>query len=153
MEYKYKYVSFDHQRNELGSFNDLVDKYEKYGTLYVGVDFDNTVLPYQEQSVEGHFGYNDLIQVLKDAKKYGLKICLWTVHSDEDNLKWKIDWFTKHGFEPDFVNDSPLCKHLGERRKPHFNILLDDCAGLETAYRNLYNIVRYIEHKNNIRNV
>ena len=50
----------------------------------------------------------------------------------------------------DYINDSPLLSEYSKDfRKPHFNLLLDDVAGLEASYSILTNVINYIndEHK------
>ena len=62
----------------------------------------------------------------------------------EDWLKWKIDYCKHFGIEPDYVNESPLIKGT---KKPFFNLLLDDRAGLEEAYTLLVNVIDYANSK------
>lgn len=151
--YEYKHVQFNHPKNEEGVFWDLVGKYQKFGTLYIGVDFDNTLLPYtyndhfdEEGNLVVSQGYLDVVSLLRWCKLLGMKLCLWSLPSDQDNLDWKVEWCDMHGIHMDFINESPLLTGLTNQfGKPHFNLLLDDVAGLESAYSVLYNLCEYID--------
>ena len=49
--------------------------------------------------------------------------------------------FSANAEPPDYINESPL---LPGTKKPFFNILLDDRAGLESAYLVLKHVVNYV---------
>ena len=155
---EYRHVGFNHPKNEVGVFHDLIDKYEKYGTLYIGVDFDNTILPYgaddlydydsdNEEGIEMN-GFCDVVELLRWCKLLGLKLCLWTLPDSIDNLCWKMAWCNEKGIHMDYINESPLLRENSKKYgKPHFNLLLDDVAGLESSFSILYNVCEYIENK------
>ena len=46
------------------------------------------------------------------------------------------------GIKPDYINESPIRFDCGGF-KPYFNILLDDRAGLESAYNSLKTVINY----------
>ena len=69
-----------------------------------------------------------------------------TTFSIQKELKWKINYCKHFGIEPDYVNESPLLKGT---KKPFFSLLLDDRAGLESAYYILKNILSYADSKLN----
>lgn len=145
-DYHYCHISLDgHPKNEEGVFWDLVKKYKKYGILYIGVDFDNTLLPYGN-FIKTSFGFFDILNVLRDCKYYGMKLCLWSLPTSDENLEWKVKWCKEHGIEMDYINCSPLMKEYSNKYgKPHFNLLLDDVAGLESSYSILVNLCEYIK--------
>lgn len=145
----FNYMDFglvDHKKSEKNVFNELIEKYHKYGTLYIGVDFDNTLLPYGMDDVpQDILDYGIMIGVLKQAKACGLKLCLWTLPMSEENLQWKIEWCKEKGIEMDYINESPLLSEYSKKfGKPHFNLLLDDTAGLGSAFNILYNLINYL---------
>lgn len=140
-----------HMKSEEKVFKELVEKYHKYGTLYIGVDFDNTLLPYGMDDVpQDNYSYSLIIGVLRQAKACGLKLCLWTLPMSEENLQWKIEWCKEKGIEMDYINESPLLSEYSKKfGKPHFNLLLDDTAGLDSAFNillNLTNYLTFVEH-------
>lgn len=152
--FEYKHINLDHPKNEIGAFNDLVKKYNQFGTLYIGVDFDNTLLPYGATDFFGEDdgllyvdqGFVDIVDLLRKCKSLGLKLCLWSLPTSQENLDWKVEWCKRYGIEMDYINESPLLnEHSQKYKKPHFNLLLDDVAGLESSYSILYNLCQYIE--------
>lgn len=149
----YKHIKLEkHPKNEAGVFKDLSEKFDKFGSLYIGVDFDHTLLPYGKTNLSEEgvaAGFIDIVNLLKRAKSLGLKLCLWTLPTDKENLRWKIQWCKDNGIEMDYINESPLLSELNKDfKKVHFNLLLDDVAGLEASYSILYNLCDYIEEKN-----
>lgn len=144
-EYKHIPLSY-HPKNEEGVYQSLIDKYNKFGTLYIGVDFDNTLWPYGANETDDiPRGFTDILIILQECKKLNIKLCLWTLPTSKENLEWKIQWCKDHNIEMDYVNESPLLSEYNkEFKKPHFNLLLDDVAGLESAYSILFNVLNYI---------
>lgn len=130
----------EHPFFNTGSVERLKKEYETHGKLVVGFDFDNTIF-----DVHNNGGnYSEVITLLQQCKKLGFILCLYTAELREDWLKWKVDYCKHFGIEPDYVNESPL---LPGTKKPFFNILLDDRAGLESAYQTLKQVVEYANSK------
>lgn len=126
----------EHPFFHTGAVERLKKEYETHGKLVVGFDFDNTIF-----DVHNNGGnYSEIITLLQQCKKLGFTLCLYTAELREDWLKWKVDYCKHFGIEPDYVNESPL---LPGTKKPFFNILLDDRAGLESAYQTLKQVVEY----------
>ena len=127
--------NFNHPYNTDGAFERLMTEYLKYDTLYIGFDFDNTIWDYDNYGNK----YEDnpdavhweIVDLLKNCKKIGLKLCLWTSCPKKEDEIIKNDLCRKWGIEPDYLNWSPLSPGA---TKPHFNLLLDDRAGLESTY-------------------
>lgn len=119
-----------------GAVERLKRDYDNHGKLVVGFDFDNTI--FDTHNKGGN--YSDIISLLQKCKKLGFTLCLYTAELREEWLKWKVDYCKHFGIKPDYVNESPL---LPGTKKPFFNILLDDRAGLESAYLTLKEIVDY----------
>lgn len=144
--YIYLRPKFNHPKNEEGVFKDLIEKYLKFGSLYIGVDFDNTICPYGKTELdESDIEFEKVHQLLRLAKSFGMKLCLWSLPLTQENLDWKIQFCKDHGFEMDYVNESPLLSEFSKKfGKPHFNLLLDDVAGLQSSYNILWNICNYI---------
>lgn len=148
--YDYREYPLYHPKCGENLFWSLIDKWNKYGTLYIGVDFDNTIKPYKESFEESEAGYGQIVTLLKDCKRVGMKLCLWSLCDSGENLAWKEDWCLNMGIGMDYINESPLLKEMTEQskgHKPYFNLLLDDTAGLAEAYSVLRNVVNYIERK------
>ena len=120
----------------------LKEEYRTHGKLVVGFDFDNTIFDCHNKGGN----YSDMISLLQECKKLGFVLCLYTAELREEWLKWKIDYCKHFGIEPDYVNESPL---LSGTKKPFFSILLDDRAGLESAYIIIKTVVEYANSKSN----
>lgn len=118
----------------------LKKEYDTHGNLVVGFDFDNTIF-----DCHGNGGnYKSVLDLLKQCKALGLTLCLYTAELREDWLDWKIKYCEHYGIKPDYVNESPL---IPGTKKPFFSILLDDRAGLESAYQTLSSVIRYIQYE------
>ena len=131
-------ANFNHRCSNSGMIERLYKGYLKYGTLYIAFDFDNTIWDYDK------FGDNyednpdavhwDIVELLRGCKKIGLKLILWTSCPKIEDEITKNDLCRAWGIEPDYINCSPLSPGA---KKPHFNLLLDDRAGLESAVQML----------------
>lgn len=121
-----------------GAFNRLLTEYLEYDTLYIGFDFDNTIWDYDNYGNNYEDNPNavhwEIVNVLKACKQMGLKLCLWTSCPKKEDEIVKNDLCKAWGIEPDYLNWSPLSPGA---TKPHFNLLLDDRAGLESAVQML----------------
>lgn len=100
--------------------------YEQHESIIIGVDFDHTI----RCPIEKHF-YSEIVDILQLAYSKGHDICIWTANQNPELVKEQLK---EVGIYYTYFNDSPL-KYKG--RKAHFNILLDDVAGLNEAYNTL----------------
>jgi hypothetical protein len=115
----------------------LVRDYRRHGNLFIAFDFDNTIFDYFKTGDT----YPKIERILKFLKLKGFKLILFTANQDE-KLMNAVEYCKERGYEPDFVNESPVMKTI----KPYYNILLDDRAGLNDAYKTLVltlNILNY----------
>lgn len=115
-------------------FMKMINNYNKFGSLVIGVDFDFTL----NDPVTGET-YLDIVSLIKELNKLNFKICIWTANEDREyiekiwnnfNLKWNC-----YNYSP--INPSSI--------KPHFNILLDDSAGLSESVDLCWMIINYIK--------
>lgn len=137
-----KDVTFYHPFCYSGGFNRLCQELDTHKKLVIGFDFDNTIFDVHNKGGD----YSQIINVLQKCKKLGWTLCLYTAELREDWLKWKVDYCKHFGIEPDYINESPLIKGT---KKPFFNLLLDDRAGLEEAYTLLIKVIDYADSKSN----
>lgn len=106
----------------------LVQNYKDHENLIVAFDFDNTVYDYAGVGD----AYPKIEALLWRLKKLNISLILFTCNEGEKLLE-VLDYCKRRGYEPDFVNVSPLLS----TKKPYYNILLDDRAGLGEAYQTL----------------
>lgn len=116
--------------------NKIIKNYEKHGSVVIGVDFDYTIFDLQTHKV-----YDDVVSILKRGSRKEIIYCVWTANDDRslvDNV-WK-----DNGLEYKHYNFSPIDTGL---IKPHFNILLDDSAGLREALELFVKFLDYLDIK------
>lgn len=100
----------------------IIRNYQKFGNVVVGVDFDFTLVDAVTNET-----YEDIVQILKRGQRKEIIYCIWTANDSDAYVKSK--WL-EAGLEFSYYNESPI--NTGSV-KPHFNILLDDSAGLKEA--------------------
>lgn len=120
----------------------LLTQYAKHGSIIVGVDFDFTLYdstkPYRDLAF-----YDDILQLVLAAQASpACKICLWTASQDLFDI---LVATALVGIEWDYFNESPILDRPGVK-KAHFNILLDDTAGLKEAVTTLRLFLAIIEN-------
>jgi phosphoglycolate phosphatase-like HAD superfamily hydrolase len=106
--------------------NRLVCDYQKNNILYIAYDFDNTVFDYHNIGDN----YPKVEKLLKFLKEKSFKLILFTANDGED-LEDIVKYCKFSGYEPDYINESPV----QNTKKPYYHILLDDRAGLCSAYK------------------
>ena len=120
------------------SYKRLCEEYEKYGSLIVAVDFDDTVYDFHKK---GHT-YDKVVQLIRDLKSLNCFIIIWTGCIDEE----KVSTYLKENNIPyDTINDeAPVTKKQLNNclpRKVYANVYIDDRAGLIQVYEELTNLV------------
>lgn len=101
----------------------------------IAIDFDDTILSFESKEK-----CSKIIKLIKKAKKLGCTIILFTCREGE-SLKWAKLFLKSIGIIPDYINENPILNS----RKPYYNILLDDKAGLGQAYECLNKVIEIIE--------
>lgn len=103
----------------------LVNDYKKHNNLFIAFDYDNTVSDFHKIGDT----FPKLETLLKECKEFGLSLILFTA-KEEFGIDIAFQYCLKRGYKPDYINESPVMK----TKKPYYNILLDDRAGLNEAY-------------------
>ena len=115
----------------------LVTQYKTHKSLAIGVDFDYTIY-----NPDIDHMYEDIIKFLLEAQAINCKLCLWTANTSR--LPFIIDKCAEVGLVFDYINKSPI--NIGEETiKPHFNILLDDVAGLSQTLDILQDVLHTLK--------
>lgn len=118
------------------NFKRLYEEYKKYGSLGIGVDFDNTIFDYHKKG----YKYESVINLVIRAQELGNKIFIFTANPDHEKVKQHCK---ENGIVIEGINIG-----LGldwETSKPFYSILLDDRAGLISAYEDLLQLVSALE--------
>lgn len=109
----------------------LVRIYKEHGSIVVGLDFDNTIFPLSDD-IRVELRCDD-VRALIHKIRPKIKLCLWTVAADW-SLKYKVVITEElYSIELDAINASTMYDEPDSIRKPFFNLLLDDNAGLDEA--------------------
>lgn len=117
----------------------IEEEYKEHGSLFVAFDYDNTVFDYHGKG----FTFPIVQHLLRRCKAAGMKLILFTAKEKDEDLAPIVEECRKQGYEPDYVNESPVMN----TRKPYYNILLDDRAGLGQAVMILNDVIEKIERK------
>lgn len=119
------------------SYLRLLREYKQYGSLVIGVDFDNTLYDYHKKGTS----YEMVRQLLRDLKQINCKIIIWTANRD---LKFVEEFCLLNNIPHDGINIEGI-KLEWESRKPFFSALLDDRAGLYQVYQELNLLIKTIK--------
>ena len=118
-------------------YEKLAETYEKYGSLIIAVDFDDTIFDFHKKGRS----YDDVINLLKRWQKRS-KIVIWT-NSPEERYPFIEEYCNSIGLEIFGVNTDVIPEMAG--RKIYANIYLDDHGGLPSSYRILKKLMDHIE--------
>jgi hypothetical protein len=116
-----------------------LNAYKKHGTIIIGVDFDDTIFPWNEETTKRCCKIRRLLVKIK--KKYKITLCLFSV-ANKESLVYKAYIMKQWGLEPDFINMSPVQK-WGDCTKPYFNIYIDDKSGIKEMTKLLTKLYLY----------
>ena len=108
----------------------LLKEMQKHPYLVIAVDFDNTVYDYHKQGLD----LEHIKRVVAQCHGLGHEVFAFTCNQDTDFVK---DFFEKEMNIPDIQINTNSLDHLYPGRKPFFNVLLDDRAGLHSALADL----------------
>lgn len=123
---------------EFDFYERLRKDYQTHGSLFVAFDYDNTVFDYHNLGIK----YDKIIGLLRECKSLGFTLILFT-GNEGDQLEVIKEDLKNRNIPYDLINENPLMN----TRKPYYNILLDDRAGLKEAYTNLKKLIDEIRNK------
>lgn len=111
----------------------LYREYKKHGSLCIGFDFDGTVHDFHKQ---GHT-YPKVTELLRELKEINCVLICWSCYKDHEYIH---KYLTDNNIPFDGINTNGIYLPW-QTRKPFFNALLDDRAGLREVYNNLKALV------------
>jgi len=115
----------------------LMEEYQKYQSLVVAYDFDDTVYDFHKK---GRL-YTDVIQLLKELKQIHCFLICWT---GQEDLEFVRTYLLDHHIPFDAINENPPFHPL-KSRKIYANAYLDDRAGLRQVFEELNHIVKNVK--------
>lgn len=123
------------------AYNRLWAEYNKYKSLIVAVDFDDTLYDFHKDGGT----YFQVQQLIRDLKEIGCFIIIWT---GNQNTEFVINYLNENNIPFDTINDeAPASKKLlgGKfNRKVYANVYIDDRAGLEQVYNDLTKLIENV---------
>lgn len=116
----------------------LLEDYYKHNSLIVAFDFDNTIYDFHKKG----YTFPLLVGIIKECISLGFEVFCFTANKDYEFVNKVL---TELGINCN-INESSV--ELGSKSKPYFNILLDDRAGLLSAFTDLTTAIRIITKEN-----
>jgi hypothetical protein len=131
-------IPVDYFRDDNNCINRLFDEWKRYGNLIIAFDFDNTVFDYYKKG----YTYYEVIDLIRKCYDMGFHLTVFT--SDDESRFPEIEEYLKKNNVPyDSINTTPdFIPFKG--RKVYYNHLLDDRAGLSSAYYILMETIQKI---------
>jgi len=111
-------------------------EYTKHGKLIVALDFDDTLFDFHSQGA----AHPRVIALARECEALGFYLVLFTARMAE-NVPAALEYARSLGLTIAAVNANPFPLPYGNNGKPYYNILLDDRAGLASAYAVLRAVV------------
>lgn len=129
----------DYYLQNNSSFLRLKEEYEKYGSLVIAFDFDDTVYDFHKK---GRL-YPKVIQLLKDLSSIGCHLICWTGNEDKEFIS---NYLISNNIPFNDINENAIFTG-SKSRKIYANAYLDDRAGLIQVYEELTKLVTIIKNK------
>lgn len=114
----------------------LWSEFLKHEKLIVALDFDDTIY---DCHARGH-RYTKVIKLVKQCQELGFYIIIFTA-SIKERYPLIKDYCASIGIHPFKINENAVDMPIGRNGKIYYNILLDDRAGLSSAYKTLKTVV------------
>lgn len=135
----------DKYLNREESYQRLLFEYQKYNSLIVGVDLDDTLFDFH-----GTGGSYEMVrQLVRDLHEANCFIVIWTGNQDIDFIK---SFLAENNIPYNSINEeAPVSKKLlGDKlpRKVYANVYIDDRAGMSQVYEDLTRLLKEIKNGN-----
>jgi hypothetical protein len=123
----------------------MVRNYWKHDNIIVACDYDDTLVGFHNKGDR----HNRMVQLMQylSTDKDRFKLILFTAREDEE-LQEAKDFCEDMGIEFDYFNESPVTANGKETRKPFYNVLFDDKAGLGQTYEAFLLFLKMIRDEN-----
>lgn len=120
----------------------LVANWKEHNGIIIAFDYDNTIFDYYNKG----YTYDRVIQLLQECKNMGCTLILFSC-CDSSKYPSMLNKCKELGLNVDYINKSPENVPF-HSEKIYYNILLDDRAGLFSAYNILFRTVQIIKESN-----
>lgn len=129
----------DYFLNKHNVLDRLEREYFKHKKIIIAYDFDDTVYDFHNKGRS----YDNVIALLKSFKNYAYFI-VYTA-SEESRYPAIKKYLIDNDIPFDTINENIPSLNIPKGKKLYYNILLDDRAGLESAYNTLQSLLNTIE--------
>jgi len=116
----------------------LYEEYKKYQSLIIAFDYDNCVYDYYKKGRK----FDNVINLLRMCKELGFHLVVFTSCND-DRIPEIRKYLNDNNIPFHSINETPDYIPF-QGRKIYYNILLDDRAGLASAFNILETVVYQI---------
>lgn len=123
----------------------LYNEYKRYGDIIIAFDFDYTVHNFRDED----YTYDCVIELLRKWQPYA-KLVVFSA-SPEERYPYITDYLNRRAIPFDAINEDVLIEKRKPTRKLYYNILLDDRAGLGSAYMALDMLYDRLEAKGELK--
>lgn len=127
----------DYYLNSENSYNRLIEEYNKYQSLVIAFDFDDTVFDFHQKGRK----YECLISLLENLKSINCYLICWT---GQENIEFVRNYLIENQIPFDNINENPPF-YSSKSRKIYANAILDDRAGLLQTYNELKKLCETIK--------
>lgn len=129
----------DRYLKENSAYDRLWAEYDKYGSLIVAVDFDDTVFDFHGTGES----YEMVRQLIRDLHEIGCYIIIWTGNQDTVFIK---SFLAENNIPYNSINEDAPYGVRGNR-KLYGNVYIDDRGGLDSVYRDLTKLVLEVKKR------
>lgn len=130
---------YDHYMIHNNVVDRLLREYRLHNRLIVAYDFDNTVFDYHNRGES----YELVINLIRKLGKIeGIELIVWT-GSDKSRYDFVGDYLKKNDIPFNKINENPDF-FKSSSPKIFYSILIDDRAGMESAYNALIDFINKI---------
>ena len=121
------------------SYQRLLQEYKKYGSLIIGLDFDDTIFDFHNKGGS----YEMVRQLVRDLYAANCHIIIWTGNED---TAFVSNFLRENNIPYHSINeDHPISlKTMGKKRKLYSNVVIDDRSGLNQVYNELTRLLKEI---------
>lgn len=119
------------------NYQRLLAEYNRYKSIVVAFDFDNTVYDYHKKGLD----CSEIIDLLQKLKSINCLLIVWTANEDEAFIR---QYCMSHYIPFDSINENPPF-FTSKSRKIYYNELLDDRAGLRESFDRLLKLYNHVK--------
>lgn len=131
----------DYFLNDNNCIERLYQEWEKYDSLIIAYDYDNTVFDYHGKG----YSFESVIELIRECAKLNFHLIVFT-SCESDKYEEISNFLNANSIPFNAINETP--EFIASKgRKVYYNILLDDRSGLSSAYVQLWQVIYKIRLK------